>query len=243
MCQKSDTICIKQHRLDITIDPGVRMWITDTLLVDVDDPLGFWATLNSKAKVTKVLLQGEEIDFTFRGGLLSVNQTDIRNGELVINYSLSREADLLASKFGESLNSYFGAVQSTLLKGDYQQTYGDSTVRVFWRTRRESYLSNSDGKTALWSDSYGSIFYNKGPWVLKILRDQLGEKTFEAGFKNYIQNTLTPDKDIYAFAKSMSAAAGFDVWPMLETWLKSKAHSGSEGVGPRRTFGDRTDGR
>lgn len=61
----------------------------------------------------------------------------------------------------------------------------------------------------------------KGSWVFKILKDLLGEDVFEDGLTKYIQNSITPEKDIHAFAKSMSAAAIFEVWPILEPWLKS----------------------
>ena len=395
---------IEQQTLDVVIDPGVKMQIVDTLLVDVADPLGFRMTLNSQARISRVLLQGEEVDYTFECGLFSIDVTNILNGELVVEYSLdtaalnrpeyvdfaknygmvrqnfwhpifkfgsardiadflirvqipadyqlttsfpvtsqvqngvrliqseslyptadlallydnewqikqrryppmtfeifatsdynpSEEAvfrimqqtnDLLTAKFGPSTSNYFGLVQSRILKGSYwnaqtncifisaenggppinksptprakvahevshawtnpsgparlflmegwatfietyflQEAYGDSVVHAYWQKQKERYHEgNYDGTISLWEDGTNSgVSYWKGSWVLKILHDMLGEKVFETGFKNYIQNTITEDKDIYAFAKSMSAAAGFDVWPMLETWLKSK---------------------
>lgn len=105
-----------------------------------------------------------------------------------------------------------------------REAFGDTTVHRFWKTQKEYYLEGDyEGKASLWEDNTNNgVSYSKGAWVLKILRDQLGERVFEQGFKNYIQNTITPDKDIHAFAKSMSATAGSDVWPMLETWLKSR---------------------
>ena len=394
---------IRQHGLNIVIDPGVAMQVVDTLLIDVGDPLGFWMILNSKANVTQVIFQGEEVDFTFQSGLLWMDKTNIQGGELIITYSLDTAAfntaeqirfakenaylrqnfwhpmlkygstkdiadfsitvqipaeyqlstsfpvtssvqdgiryirsestypaadiallydnaweveqreyspmtfeifatsdyipqknnlfntlketyDFLVSKFGKCLGNYFGAAQSRLLKGNYwsaknnsivisaenggdaifkepvpravvahemshawtqptgparlflmegwamfvetyfiRRAYGDSTTQVFWQIRRKRYFDNHDSNVSLWEDENNSgISYEKGAWVLKIMRDQLGEKVFEQGFKNYVQNTITPDKDIHAFAKSMSAAASSDVWPMLETWLKSQ---------------------
>ena len=394
---------IRQHGLNIVIDPGVAMQVVDTLLIDVGDPLGFWMTLNSKANVTQAIFQGEEVDFTFQSGLLWVDKTDVQGGELIVTYSLDTAAfntaeqirfakeyaylrqnfwhpmlkygstkdiadfsitvqipaeyqlstsfpvtssvqdgikyiqskstypaadlallydnaweveqreyspmtfeifatsdyvpqknnlfntleetyDFLVSKFGKCLGNYFGAAQSRPLKGTYwsgktnsivisaenggdaifkepipravvahemshawtqptgparlflmegwamfietyfiRRAYGDSTIQVFWQIRRKRYFDNHDSNTSLWEDENNSgVSYEKGAWVLKILRDQLGERVFEQGFKNYIQNTITPDKGIHAFAKSMSVAAGFDVWPMLETWLKSR---------------------
>ena len=394
---------IRQHGLNIVIDPGVAIQVVDTLLIDVEDPLGFWLTLNSEAHVTQIIFQGKEVDFTFQSGLLWIDKTDVQGGELIVTYSLDTAAfntpeqirfvkeyaylrqnfwhpmlkygstkdiadfsitvqipaeyqlstsfpvtssvqdgiryiqskstypaadlallydnaweverreyspmtfeifatsdyvpqkenlfntleeiyDLLVSKFGKCLGNYFGAVQSRLLKGTYwsaktnsiiisaenggeptfeepipravvahemshawtqptgparfflmegwamfvetyfiQRAYGDAITQAFWQIRRKSYFDDYNGNMSLWEDENNSgISYEKGGWVLKILRDQLGEKVFEQGFKNYIQNTITPDKDIYAFAKSMSVAAGFDVWPMLETWLKSR---------------------
>ena len=395
---------VKSHRLGIVIDPGRTVQVTDTLLVDTVDPLGFWVTLNSGAQVSQVRFQGENAEFLFQDGLLWVDKTDVIDGTLILEYSLDEQAlndedhpyftseygllrqnfwhpmfdfgssqgtahftihaqiparyqlttsfpiasyvrdniryiqsqsvyptedlallydtewevvqrqyqstileifvtpdyqptkselfdklrhtyDLLTSKFGKCPGNYQGAVQARMLtgggwlartnsiiisrnNGEYdlmsepspraivahevshawtnptgraslfliegwatfvetyflREAFGDTTVHKFWQTQKEYYLEgNYEGKASLWEDNTnGGISYSKGSWVLKILRDQLGETTFEAGFKNYIQNTITEDKDIYAFAKSMSAAAGFDVWPMLETWLKSK---------------------
>ena len=394
---------IKRHSLSIEVDPGVKMDVSDTLLINVADPLGFWMTLNSNAEVRQVYLGGEEINFTFRSGLLWIKQTDIQNGELFISYVLGSEAfnmpeqirfakeyaylrqnfwhpmlkygstkniadfsinvqipasyqlttsfpvtskvhngtryirskstypaedlallydkeweveqrefppmifeifatsdytpskdtvfrimkettDVLTAKFGSSLSNYFGLAQSRLLNGSswtaktnslfislenggepikkdpkpgavvaheishgwtnptgparlflmegwatfvetyfLQKAYGDSAVHAFWQHQKNWYTDYLDNETSLWEDNTNSgVSYSKGSWVLKILRDRLGEKTFEAGFKNYIQNTITQDKDIYAFSESMSAAAGYDLWPMLETWLKSR---------------------
>ena len=394
---------IRQHALNIAIDPGIVMQVIDTLLIDVADPLGFWMTLNSKANVTQVALQGKEIDFTFQSGLLWISETDIQGGKLSVTYSLDTTAlnssenayfgkdyaylrqdfwhpmmrygsthdiadfsisiqipadyelttsfpvasqirngtryiqsestypaadlallydqeweakkrqhasitfeifatpdykpkkdtlfeeltstyDLLTSRFGKSPAHYLGVAQSRVIRsngwhgrtnsiitswsrGEYnmiqephpkaivpheishtwtdptgrarmflmegwatfiepyflRKTFGDSTVQAFWKFHEEHYLKEFDGNTSLWEDENNNgVSYSKGAWVLKIIHDWLGEKTFEAGFKNYIQNTITQEKDIYAFAKSMSAAAGFDIWPMLETWLKSR---------------------
>ena len=104
-----------------------------------------------------------------------------------------------------------------------QEAYGDSTVQLFWDKQREAYLEGDyEGKISLWNDATNSgVSYYKGSWVFKILKDLLGEDVFEDGLTKYIQNSITPEKDIHAFAKSMSVAASFEVWPILESWLKS----------------------
>lgn len=394
---------IRQQTLYMVIDPGVTVQVVDTLLVDMVDPLGFQMTLNSKAIVTQVHLNGQEVDFFFQSGLLWIDKTNVQQGKLVVTYSLGADAfnmpeytrfaeeygylrqnywhpmlkygsthdiadffihvqiptdyqlttsfpvtsqvrndtryiasqstypaadlallydkewevtarsyppmtfelfatsdytpskekvfeemrktnDLLVSKFGSSSGNYFAAVQSRLLKGSYwsaktnsifisaenggaptiqdpipraivaheishawtqptgkarlflmegwatfvesyflQEAYGDSVVHAFWQRQKNQYLEHFDSKMSLWEDETNSnVSYFKGAWVLKILRDILGEAMFEQGFKNYIQNTINEAKDIHAFSESMSAAAGYDLWPMLETWLKSK---------------------
>ena len=395
---------IKSHRLGIVVEPGKVVRITDTLLVDATDALGFWVTLNSGARILEVRFQDEKADFFFADGLLWVNKTSENNALLTLEYALDAEAlndeehlyftseygllrqnywhpmfdygsaqgvadftvhaqipiryqltaslpmssyvhngtryiqsqstyptedlallydaewvveqrqhqsttleifatadyrptraalfdnlqhayDLLSAKFGKCPGDYQGTVQARMLPGDgwfartnsiiisrdrgeynlmsspaprailahevshawtnptgpaslfliegwatfvetyfLREAFGDTTVHRFWKTQKEYYLeSDYEGKTSLWEDNTNNgVSYSKGAWVLKILRDQLGERVFEQGFKNYIQNTITPDKDIYAFAKSMSVAVGFDVWPMLETWLKSR---------------------
>ena len=394
---------IRQQTLYMVIDPGVTVQVVDTLLVDMVDPLGFQMTLNSKAIVAQVHLNGQEVDFSFQSGLLWIDKTNVQQGKLVVTYSLGDDAfnmpeytrfaeeygylrqnywhpmlkygsthdiadffihvqipadyqlttsfpvtsqvrndtryiasqstyptadlallydkewevtarsyppmtfelfatsnytpskeevfeemrksnDLLVSKFGSSSGNYFAAVQSRLLKGSYwsaktnsifisaenggdptiqdpipraivaheishawtqptgkarlflmegwatfvesyflQEAYGDSVVHAFWQRQKNQYLEHFDGKMSLWEDETNSnVSYFKGAWVLKILRDMLGEAMFEQGFKNYIQNTINEAKDIHAFSESMSAAAGYDLWPMLETWLKSQ---------------------
>ena len=394
---------IRQQTLYMVIDPGVTVQVVDTLLVDMVDPLGFQMTLNSKAIVAQVHLNGQEVDFSFQSGLLWIDKINIQQGKLVVTYSLEADAfnmpeytrfaeeygylrqnywhpmlkygsthdiadffihvqipadyqlttsfpvtsqvrngnryiasqstyptadlallydkewevtarsyppmtfeffatsdytpskekvfeemrkinDLLVSKFSSSSGNYFAAVQSRLLKGSYwsaktnsifisaenggaptiqdpipraivaheishawtqptgkarlflmegwatfvesyflQEAYGDSVVHAFWQRQKNQYLEHFDGKMSLWEDETNSnVSYFKGAWVLKILRDMLGEAMFEQGFKNYIQNTINEAKDIHAFSESMSAAAGYDLWPMLETWLKSQ---------------------
>ena len=93
---------IKWHGLSLKIDPGVKMEVVDTLMIDVADPIGFWMTLNSKAKVTQVALQGKEIDFTFQSGLLWINETNIQGGKLSVTYSLDTTA------LNSPENAYFG---------------------------------------------------------------------------------------------------------------------------------------
>ena len=83
---------IRQQTLYMVIDPGITVQVVDTLLVDMVDPLGFQMTLNSKAIVTQVHLNGQEVDFSLQSGLLWIDKTNVQQGKLVVTYSLGADA-------------------------------------------------------------------------------------------------------------------------------------------------------
>ena len=103
-----------------------------------------------------------------------------------------------------------------------EAAYGDSSIAKMKAAYKEQYFNNRcDGRISLWED-YGNdgVSYTKGMWLLYMLQDQLGALVFEDGIKRFIH--ANEPMTIQLFGKKMSEAAGKDIWPLLEPWLKSK---------------------
>lgn len=107
-----------------------------------------------------------------------------------------------------------------------QQKYGDDAVAYeFWRDQtqwfRNPRLFTSPIVTHDFSDSLensGNI-YNKGGWVLKMLRTKLGDQNFFSGLHAYLethrgQNVVTAD-----LQKSIEQATGTNVDLFFQQWI------------------------
>lgn len=102
--------------------------------------------------------------------------------------------------------------------------YGDSIVNDYYNLWKKFYYKEkADSTISLWDDVANSgVSYTKGVWVFRVLNDLLGAEVFEKGMREYRQVPQGKQRDIYAFSKALSKAAGKDVWYILEPWMKSK---------------------
>lgn len=96
---------IKKQNILANLLPGKGIKVSDTLMINVNDKIGFAVRLNHKAKISKILLNQITADFTFDGGLLWVNALKESKQQLIIDYAIDveqDEQDKNSSYFGES---------------------------------------------------------------------------------------------------------------------------------------------
>jgi hypothetical protein len=100
--------------------------------------------------------------------------------------------------------------------------YGDTIVPHFMFANKNKYLNNGyNGKSSLWEDySNNGISYSKGAWLFYMLEQQLGKEAIENTIRKLAQEKKAIT--IYSFTKYLSESAGKNLWPMLQTWFKSK---------------------
>lgn len=100
--------------------------------------------------------------------------------------------------------------------------YGPAAEADFWESQRTYYQrSDLEGRARLSYDPHNSgVSYSKGSWVLRMLRDHVGQPAFDHGMRDYM--TIPPDQDtgVEAFADAMAAASGRDVRAFLNPWIE-----------------------
>jgi len=106
-----------------------------------------------------------------------------------------------------------------------EETFGPEVEERFWESQREQYLGGSfDGRVGLASDdSNGGVSYCKGAWVLRMLEDEIGRTAFDAGLRSYMAIEPGAEADYPQFLSRMSAAAGRDMGPFLDPWVRGTA--------------------
>lgn len=102
--------------------------------------------------------------------------------------------------------------------------FGDSSANAYYNINRKYYYEfKLDSTVSLWNDVNNSgVSYSKGMWLFRVLNELLGAEVFEKGMREYRQIPQGEQRDIFAFSKSLSKAAGKDVWYIIEPWMKSK---------------------
>ena len=108
--------------------------------------------------------------------------------------------------------------ESLLLKA----AYGDTIVTKFFKSQKTNYLNGQyDGKYSL-SDDYANsgVSYGKGAWVFYLLEQQIGADKLAKALTLF---GASGDQSIQSFTKQLSAAAGQDMAPVLNSWLRSRS--------------------
>lgn len=107
--------------------------------------------------------------------------------------------------------------ESVLLR----ERYGAETEADFWEAHRAAYETRGfDGTATLVNDPFNSgIAYHKGSWVLRMLRDHVGEEAFRRGMATYMALPPGEPAGIEEFVREFSRAAGRDIGPFLEPWV------------------------
>nr|WP_299345540.1 M1 family metallopeptidase [Allomuricauda sp.] len=91
-----------------------------------------------------------------------------------------------------------------------------------WETATSLNNLSSDGNgEALTNPNAGSLtFYEKGAWALVMLREQVGDKAFREGIRNYLENFAFENVTVGDFMWEMRKASGMKLVDFEETWLQ-----------------------
>jgi hypothetical protein len=111
-------------------------------------------------------------------------------------------------------------IESYLLTSEY----GAAVGQAFWEAHRNWYETGGfDGQISIIGDlNNNGVAYSKGAWILRLLRDVLGEDTFMRGMRAYIQIRPGQPAGIKEFVLAMSQAARRDLWALLKPWVEEK---------------------
>jgi hypothetical protein len=103
-----------------------------------------------------------------------------------------------------------------------EERFGAELLPGYWEHHRNVYERRGwDGTASIMADPHnGGIAYYKGSWILRMLRDVMGEKAFDAGLRAYMALPPGGPAGIGEFEAAMSAAAGRDLGPFLRPWLE-----------------------
>jgi len=112
-----------------------------------------------------------------------------------------------------------------------KEVFGDDYF--YWKlyeTAQQLYALSGDGKgEALMNAKASSLtFYQKGAWALVLLRNQIGEKAFKNGIKNYLEKYRFKNVTTQNFLFEMEQASGTDLATFKSEWLISTEFPNSE---------------
>lgn len=69
--------------------------------------------------------------------------------------------------------------------------------------------------------STGTTFYKKGAWVLHMLREQVGDKAFKKGIKNYLLKHQFKNVETDDFISEVEKSSGKNLSGFVKVWLES----------------------
>jgi hypothetical protein len=102
--------------------------------------------------------------------------------------------------------------------------YGPEVERAFWEIRRNGFTAAQAGRLGILANpDNGGVHYSKGAWVLRMMRDRLGEATFDRGMRAFMHEASNGSAGYREFVAQLSRAAGRDVAPWIMPWLTEKA--------------------
>lgn len=102
---------------------------------------------------------------------------------------------------------------------DFVQGLKDSreTVRKFYRENYDFQIVR-DSIDDL-NDVSGAMMYQKGAWVLHMLRDRLGEETYNEAIRSYYAEFMNGNAQTADLRRHMEAASGTDLSGYFSQWL------------------------
>ncbi|RZM23001.1 MAG: hypothetical protein EOO88_27585, partial [Pedobacter sp.] len=105
---------IKSQHISMSTLPEKGIMLTDTLVLDVNDPLGFSVRLNHLAKIKRLTLNGSPTSYLFSGGLLWMKPNKKTVQRLMIDYVIDVEHDpnnknsgYFSQAYGHLRNQYY----------------------------------------------------------------------------------------------------------------------------------------
>ena len=134
------------------------------------------------------------------------------------------ESDWRHLWLSEGFATYFAALF-------FEHTYGAARFREVMEESRQQYLASDVAGIPIVDESENNLFellnannYDKGAWVLHMLRRQLGEEAFFAGIRDYyrsFEHGVALTEDLQA---ALEEASGRDLAAFFRQWIYSPGH-------------------
>ncbi|MCG9973206.1 M1 family metallopeptidase [Christiangramia crocea] len=103
--------------------------------------------------------------------------------------------------------------------------------KLFETAEKLKELSDSGKGEALLNPKATSLtFYQKGAWVLHILRDKIGDDAFRKGMKKYLELYSFKNVETSNFIAEMELASGMDLNEFVKDWLEQSAFKATEAL-------------
>ncbi|MEO2064547.1 MAG: M1 family metallopeptidase [Christiangramia sp.] len=86
------------------------------------------------------------------------------------------------------------------------------------------------GQAVLRTGNNSLTYYQKGAWVLHMLREQVGDATFREGIKNYLNHYSFQNPTTEQFLTEMELVSGQDLEQFKKDWLEQSAFKASQAL-------------
>lgn len=173
-------------------------------------------------------------DRSRRGGWLYLTNNTVTSGnaggEMRINQKFVRAP--FAHEISHAWTTPTGKGANFLREGwaSFAETYfirekfGDAAVAKYFENFRKDYEAEGfENRVSILGDvDNGGISYSKGLWIFKMLRDFVGEDSFEKGMRKYISESRLGKKNIESFTSSFDAVSQKRARIFLKPWLEEK---------------------
>lgn len=103
-----------------------------------------------------------------------------------------------------------------------QHLFGDD--HFYWKLYKslqqlEEQFSRGEGQSLLDPKASSLTFYEKGAWALFMLQNEVGDKAFGKGIKNYLKKFQFQNATVDNFLKEMEVASKMNLSKFREVWL------------------------
>lgn len=109
-------------------------------------------------------------------------------------------------------------------KEEYEKEIIKSKNIIFNLIKKNPDFSIVSQRTAEKEDVTSGLTYQKGAWVLHMLRDIIGENKFKIGIQSYYAKYFNANATTDDFRKEMEKASGIDLKQFFKQWLYQPTH-------------------
>lgn len=109
-------------------------------------------------------------------------------------------------------------------KEEYEKEIIKSKNIVFNLIKKNPDFSIVSQRTAEKEDVTSGLTYQKGAWVMHMLRDMIGENKFKIGIQSYYAKYFNANATTDDFRKEMEKASGIDLKQFFKQWLYQPTH-------------------
>jgi aminopeptidase N len=131
-------------------------------------------------------------------------------------------ADLWLS---EGFATYFAGLFLQKVEGEKAfQDYMKNTAETYFRYARNYRTPIFDNETEDLNRLLNANNYQKGAWVLHMLRSTLGDKAFFQGLRAYYRNHRNATASTEDLRVALERASGVDLQPFFKSWVYGPGH-------------------